>query len=619
MGEMDAVRSLMEMGIAEDVAREALRRTNGDLEAAGSVIFSNELTTGICENVGQSAHVELPAVAGSGFRPGDLDEYVDGSGGEQWEEIEAGAEEECGSLDEWCRKSQISAPTVVAPLAPNFMFENYFALFCLFVANYLPHFVARPDFADLNYDKEWFRGSSVRGVDGRLAFVGDGSDEVVEIVPQEQLRQEDVDYTMQPELLWQLQRLSAVVNSRISDRAFVRARMFAIALEPQVQRNLADAEHLYDILPSFIKSLAVDLEMCPGFRDNEVRELFISSAFHSPSGSDVQPEPTTKTWLSLFHFLPEEYDTNLYRMFHVLLYPDDAVDEDGQLPGSMEDENENSLCDIAPVLTIIFDEMEENTDLVPLAEGVEIPLEFYPQLYTKECKDKLIKDIIAKRKQSQVESRATLQEIANLKSFQGKDILKFINSSVDYLQKDGKPQTTIDDLLSVKDHIAEQKVQKMNQYKKLAHRLQTEWNLSHPEIQIIQTAKNMGLIDEPYVLAMAVISPYMYYIRDRNDRWFYVRSHPQEPGNHVRACSSPLEVQDSIKQFTRQPSESPLMFIYCKKGFIPSDETVWKTLEQNKGCSKFARDDQLQLNKMHMQSSSSISIASASASAPPAL
>ncbi|QLQ78243.1 hypothetical protein HG537_0A04900 [Torulaspora globosa] len=622
---MDAIQSLMEMGIERDVAEEALKRTDGDVEAAGNLIFSNELTGGISENVGQSAHVELPAMAGDGCRLGDVNEYaveVPRSDSEGWEEIEVEDEynQDETSVEELCLKSQISVPTVVSPLPPNFLFENYFALYCLFVSNYLPHIVAKPDFKDLNYDKEWYRGNGLRSLDCRVAFVSkdDGDDEEAEILPKDQLSTEEQEYTLQPELLWQLQRLSSVVNSRISDRAYVRAKMFAIALEPQVQRKLGDVEHLYEILPSFIKSLTVDLEMCPGFNDNDVRQLFISSAFHTPTNPDLQEEPTTKTWLSLFHFLPEEYDTNLYRMFHILLYPEDTVEDgDEQLPLPAAEENENSLCDIAPVLTIVFDEMEENTDSVPLAEGVEIPLQFYPQLYTKRCKDKLIMDIIAKRKQSQLDSRAILQEIANLKSFQGKDILKFINSSLDYLQKDDKPRDTIDALLSVKDYITEQKTQKMNEYKKLAHRLQTEWNLSHPEIQVIQTAKDLGLIDEPYQLVMAVISPYMYFSRDRNGQWYYVRSRPHEPGTHVRACSSPLEVQDSIKQFTRQPSESPLMFIYCKESFIPNDETVWKALENNQGCTKFAKEDQLQLNKMRDQSISSIS--STSASVQPAL
>lgn len=617
MNDTDAVRSLVEMGISKDVAEDALRRTNGDVEAAGNFIFCNDAPAQISENVEQRAHIELPAGSTSGFQPGDLNEYISNAPdteSEDFEEIdvEEDSVETGPSLEGSGRKGQISDPTVVLPLPPNFLFEGYFALFCLFVANYMPHLLARPDFIDLNYDKNWYRGDSYTNAEYRLKYVNknESDDEQIEIVPKDELTQEDGDYTLQSELLWQLQRLASVVNSRMSDRAYVRAKMFAIAVESQVQRNMAEAEHLHEVLPSFIKSVAVDLEMCPNFQDNEVRKCFISSAFHTPSNSAPQEETTMKTWLSLFHFLPEEYETNLYRMFNALLFADDSVESDQS--DSPDGEGENSLSEIAPVFTIVFDEMEETTEAVPLAEGVEIPLEFYPQLYTKECKDKLIKHIIAKRRQSQTDSRAILQEVTDLKSFQGKDLSKFINSSLDYLQKDEKSPELIKGLLNLKDQITDKKTKKMNEYKEIAHRLQSEWNLSLPEIQIVKTAKELGLIDEPYLLTMAVISPYMYYTRNRDGQWFFVQSTPYEASYNVRACSSPLEIQDAIKQHTRRPSEAPLMFIYCKKGFIPDDDTVLKALENNQGCHRFAKDDQLQLNKMQDLSSSALSSANAS-------
>lgn len=617
MNDSDAVRSLVELGISRDVAEDALRRADGDIEAAGNLIFCNEPAPQITENVDERAHIELPTGPASGFRPGDLDGLIDNvpeTESEEYEEMEVeneSADEERAVSEGSCQKAQISDPTVVLPLPPNFLFEGYFALFCLFVANYMPQLLARPDFRDLNYDKRWYRGDFHTNAAYRLKYVHqDGSDdEKLEIVPKEDLTQEDRDYILQSELLWQLQRLASVANSRLSDRAYVKAKMFAIVLEPQVQRNMADAEHLHEILPSFIKSLAVDLELCPNFSENEVKACFISSAFHTPSTSVPRPESTVKTWLSLFHFLPEEYESNLYRMFNALLFADDSIDSDQA--DSTEAEGENSLSEIAPVFTIVFDEMEETTEAVPLAEGVEVPLQFYPQLYTKQCKDQLIKHIIAKRRQSQVDSRAILQDITNLKSFQGKDLLKFINSSLDYLQKDGKTPDVVKGLLDLKDQIANKKTQKMNEYKEIAHRLQGEWNLSLPELQIVKTAKEMGLIDEPYILAMAVISPYLYYTRSRDGRWFLVQSNPYGAGYNVRACSSPLEVQDAVKQHTRQPSEAPLMFIYCKESFIPDDDTVWKALENNQGCQKFARDDQLHLNSLQDLSSSAQSSANA--------
>lgn len=645
----NAIRSLLEMGITRDVAQDALKRANGDLEAAVSFIFSNELPPGISENViedysrhespflGSAEHVELDSSNSAGFKPGDLSDVITTTRTEQIistdSDVDVDADLDTGNvatngaivenslytsddsqsvlenvMDCSCQKVQISDPTIVLPLPPNFLFENYFALFSLCVSTYLPHLLAKPDFKDLNYDKDWYKGNALQSPTHRIEFIKTetGKDDEVKIVPAGELSEQDSRLMLQPELLWQLQKLTSVVNSQISDRAYVRAKSFSLALEPQVQRKLADSEHLYEVLPSFIKSLAVDLEMCPNIDDNDIRKLFISSAFHTPSNN----EPTIKTWLSLFHFLPEEYDSNLYRMFNVLLYPDDSASDSDERRSygngadenetenqnnKNENENENSLSDVAPILTIVFDEMDEATEPISLAEGVEVPLEFYPQLYTKNCKDKLIRHIISKRKQSQLQSRSILQDINNLKSFQGKDLLKFINSSLDYLQKDGASEDIIKRLHELKDNITAQKIKKMNEYKRLAQQLHGEWNLGHPDIQIVKTAKSLGLIDEPYHLVMAAISPYFYYTRSRSGQWNFVQCKPSGTDFQVRACSSPHEVQDTIKQRTREPSEVPLMFIYCKESIIPDDDVVRKALEMNQGCTKFAKDDQLNL------------------------
>lgn len=648
----NAIRPLLEMGITRDVAEDALKRTNGDLEAAVSFIFSNELPPGISENViedysrhespfaGSAQHVELNGSNSTGFEPGDLSDVIATTRTEQIIGTDSDVDIDTGNvasngaivenslytsdesqsalvnvMDCSCQKVQISDPTIVLPLPPNFLLENYFALFSLFVSTYLPHLLTKPDFKDLNYDKDWYKGNALQLPTHRIEFTSNDTekDDEVTIVPADQLNEQESRLVLQPELLWQLQKLTSVVNSQISDRAYVRAKCFSLALEPHVQRKLAESEHLYEVLPSFIKSLAVDLEMCPNINDNDIRKLFISSAFHTPSNN----EPTIKTWLSLFHFLPEEYDSNLYRMFNVLLYPDDnASDSDerrsygnsdadeNQNNANIENENENSLSDVAPILTIVFDEMDEATEPISLAEGVEVPLEFYPQLYTKNCKDKLIRHIISKRKQSQLQSRSILQDINNLKSFQGKDLLKFINSSLDYLQKDGASEDVVKRLHELKDQITAQKIKKMNEYKQLAQQLHGEWNLGHPDIQIVKTAKSLGLIDEPYHLVMAAISPYLYYIKSRNGQWNFVQCKSSGTDFQVRACSSPLEVQDTIKQSTREPSEVPLMFIYCKQSIIPDDDIVRKALEHNQGCTKFAKDDQLNLINLNTLESS---------------
>ncbi|EJS41672.1 rup1p [Saccharomyces arboricola H-6] len=637
MMDNQAVKSLLEMGIPHEVALDALQRTGGNLEAAVNFIFSNELPEQlgvggergidqprICENRPYDVpnngeqDVDMADVAGGGGDDDDDDDEDEDE--DEDEDITADRSEsspEARSYDHYSVsetsippptysivqhnefKSAMDDPTVILPLPLNSLIESYFGLFALLTSVYFPNVFLKPDFRDLNYKPDWFKGSSLTDPKYRLAYreADDGST-TSEIVlasgPSEDL---------QPHLLWQLQRLISVVNTQMCERAFVSAKLFTLSLEPQLKSKLADSEHLYEVLPTFIKSLAVDLEMCPGVRERETRNLFISSALHTPNKN----EPPMETFLSLFHFLPEEYDSNLYKMFNVLLYPEEEEDdEEGEVrsggPGQEEEyaDPENTLKEVAPVLTILFNELETNTDSVTLPNGIDMPLEFYPQLYTKRCKDQLMRHIISKRKQARTRSRSLLQEISNLKSYQGKNVSTILESTLAYLQatpNDANNKAS-GKIASLKDTLDSMRSAKMGEYKDLASKLHGEWNLSHPEFHIIKTAKQLGLIENPYILTMAALSPYSYFIRDRSGVWSWIQSSTLGTEFKIKKCSSPSVVQEAIKYGTKYASETPLMFIYCEEGKIPTEEKVSKALENNTGCVKFAKDDQDSLSTL---------------------
>lgn len=642
MMDNQAVKSLLEMGIPHEVAVDALQRTGGNLEAAVNFIFSNELPEQAAVNgendVNQPRISENKIEAGAKSydvpNNGDQDiDMPDVSGVDvDYDDDEDITDERSGSNStNGCRsatrdhdhyaisetsipppsysivqhnefKSTTEDPTVVLPLPLNSLIESYFGLFALLAAVYFPHVFLKPDFKDLNYRSDWFKGSSFSEPKYRLACceAEDGST-ISEIVlasgPSDEL---------QPHLLWQLQKLISVVNTRMCERAFVSAKLFTSSLEPQLKSKLADSEHLYEVLPAFIKSLAVDLEMCPGIRDRETRNLFISSALHTPNRN----EPPIETFLSLFHFLPEEYDSNLYKMFNVLLYPEEEEEEEDVIRGSAGEqeeeryvEPENTLKEVAPVLTILFNELEANTESVTLPNSVDIPLEFYPQLYTKRCKDQLIRHIISKRRQARTRSRSLLQEISDLKSYQGKNISTILESTLAYLQTipDNANNEAVKQIASLKDTLNSMRAAKMEEYKDLASKLHGEWNLSHPETHIINTAKQLGLIENPYILTMAALSPYSYFIRSRNGLWSWVQSNTLGTEFKVKRCSSSSVVQEAIRHGTKYASETPLMFVYCEEGEIPTEEVVVEALKSNSGCLKFAEDDQNSLKTLRSQ------------------
>ena len=612
------------MGIPHDVATDALNRTNGNLEAAVNFIFTNELPPDTGNNnpevntnkEGKYEQIEL--VDQEQFNPGDLtnvipvsneasnfnvdsinyNSYSYSADGDYNDEDSSSDEQLGNSISDNLaqasyqivkhveHKSQLTDPTVILPLPPNSLIENYFGLYSLCVAMYLPQVLMKPDFIDLNYNENWFRGTEFQAPK-YCVTPKDSETGNIKIAVSADLS----DEYDQPELLWQLQKLAAIANCPLAERAYVSAKLFTLILNQRSQAKLAEAEHLYEILPTFIKYLVYNSEISPNQEVDEMKDLLISSAFYVPSND----EPTVKTLLSLFHFLPEEYDSTLYRMFNVLLYPDEEDDDDDESEGVLD--HGNSLSYISPMLTIIFDEVDESSQSISLPEGVDVPLEFYPQLYTKECKDQLIRHIISKRKDAQTQSKEILRDLNSLKSHQGKDILKFINSSLEYLDKDKKPQELIDGLSNIKDQLAQKKSGKMNSYKDLAQKLHGQWNLTHPEAHIVGTAKALGLIKEPYLLIMVVLLPYLYYIRERDGTWSLVNCSISGDNFDVRKCSSELEVQDAIKQSTRRASETPIMFMYCRKDMIPDEQVVLKAIEQNKGASAFVKADQMALNK----------------------
>lgn len=545
---MNPQQSLVEMGITPEVAQKALEQTNGDLEAAVNYIFSGEVSNDPPSNQMQSAPMR-------GFAPGSLtgvmgnqidDENADSSSSEpelspplsarhspEFPIDEEGAEMEIQST----RKALVTDPTVVTPVS-NSLFENYFALFSLCMCQYLPHVLSKPELDDLVYDPKWAQGSSGSTIS----------------------------------LIQQLQRLCSVVNASFSDRRYVSTRLFAAVLDGSLKRKLVEAEHLHEVLPSFVRSFIRALEGCGCYAEEEIRSIFVSSALSSEG----------KSLLSVLQFMPEEYESSLYAMFNALLYPE--LDEG--------EESGNSLLNLAPILTIVFDEMDADTE-VTSGRGVDVPLEFYPQLYTKSVKDAVVRPLQQQRKTAQERSRQVLAEMNTLKSYQGKDTLKFINSTLDYLKRDGQSMEITDNLESLKNSITDHKIQRKNEYKELSQKLHGEWNLSQPTYSINE-AKEKGLIDEPYLLSMAVISPGHYLQRSRSGQWKMIRT----DSNIMRILDcTPNQVQTTLRQYTTFPSKTPLMLLYVKSSYVSEEMVVSRCLESNKGISTFLRVDQEELNK----------------------
>ena len=495
------------------------------------------------------------------------------------------------------KKREISDPTIVMPIPLNSLIENYLALFTLAVANYAPTQFLKPDFKNLNYDRNWYKGTSRKDPLYHLKYPQGNASTGGEIV--EAASDPDEESQYQPETLWQLQRLIATSDSKFSERAFVSAKLIINSFNSDVQQKLGEVDYLYEILPAFMKSLATDLEMCKGTDADVINNTFVSSALYRTSTDG----PLKETHISLFHFLPDEYDVTLYKMFNVLLFPTDVTTSEPDEDSAPD----NSLKEVAPFITVIFNALDETTDTdrsVP--NGVQVPFEFYPQIYTKKSKDQLIEHIIDKRREGHFQMRSLMNDLNKLKSYQGKDIRKILESTVNYLKKEVEQSSTpketeaqiLQQVQNVIAQIEQETRNKNEEFNKLSQQMHKEWNLIHPELHVIDTAKQLGLIDHPYLLTMVAITPSFYFMRDKRDKskWTQVKCNRLSTDFQVTRNLEEAQVQEVIAQYTISPSETPIMFTYVKEDFYDMQMTeVTKAFENNEGCQQFHKADQLDL------------------------
>ncbi|CCH58053.1 hypothetical protein TBLA_0A02540 [Henningerozyma blattae CBS 6284] len=504
------------------------------------------------------------------------------------------------------QKSLPDDPTVLLSLEPSKLLSNYFGLFSMSLALFAPDLFMGPDFVNLNFNDNWNKGLQIDTPEYEVKYTHNlepGLEDRIEIVNAINLSEKERELTYQPYILWQLQKVISIMNSQISSRAYISSGIYSLCLDDNTQKKLMETSHLYDILPTFIRSLMNDCKHVPDLDQNRMKNMFVSKAFHQ---IPIHKEPT-KVSLFLFHFLPEEYDSNLYKMFNSLLYRsyDEPIyprtNQNSADSSSSDDEisneEESSLDEISTILTVIFDELDQDTELITQPDGVEIPFEFYPELYTKKCKEKLINGILHTRYQNKLKMKEVLNDLNSLKSFEGKDILRFLNSTLEYLQRDGKEGPMVNKLSYVKEQLSRAKTEKMLEYKTISRSLQNEWNIDKPELSIIEQAQDLGLIGDPHLLVMAVLSPYLYFFRDRRNRWFKFQSSIMGTDFEITKYESDKTVQDEIKLNTKSASETPIMFVYCKKDAIPNDSLVLQKFAKNQGCSAFAQADEMSLKK----------------------
>ena len=236
-------------------------------------------------------------------------------------------------------------------------------------------------------------------------------------------------------------------------------------------------------------------------------------------------------------------------------------------------------------------------------------MEFYPQLYTKNALEQVVIPVLQERQELRDTNKAKLNKMTSLQSFQGKQIKSFLNSSINYLDEiqlgddPTRSKELRDHLQHISDELSTKKRELLVQYTELQKQI-TQLSFERPSDRIIELARQRGVIDEPYVLRLAALSPYDYLIArnvSNNDKHSSGSNSAESPWLRVvtdfgstTITQHPLtetEAQDVIKSATRHASETPILFVYIKKDSIEPVSEIRRALAGNQPLADFLQKD----------------------------
>ncbi|QEU62980.1 Rup1 [Kluyveromyces lactis] len=492
------------------------------------------------------------------------------------------------TIEHWWKKDP-SQLVGILPKGSSALLESYFPLFALCMAVNVPTKFLNVDFKELVYNPHWFKGELVQS-DYRLVHRNAGP----LLVHKRELTGSEY-LEMQPELIPRMQLLIGVANDPESMRRFVASELINKGTDFNVSRALSECDHLSEVFPQFIKNLHNDMDLCLK-DDKSTSKLFLSKALHRPNAL----EPFQPTSLSVLNFSPENYAYTLYEMFNPMLLPEDS---------GRGYEIENAFDFLAPVFTIIFDDMDDTTEEVNLSHGVQIPIEFYPQLYTKNALEKVVVPVLEETDALRHANKLKVDQMSSLQSFQGKQISSFLNSSINYLEEiplgdEDKSKELVDTLEKIKYQLSNKKREMMADYTETQRQIDL-LSFEGPSEKIIDLAKQVGIIDEPYLLRLVVFSPNDYIIargigadtgttgmETGNNNLQYLRNIIEFGSSSLtQEVLTPQETQDIIKSHTRHASETPILFVYIKKDHIDAPQDILASISGNETLTNFLKED----------------------------
>lgn len=362
-------------------------------------------------------------------------------------------------------------------------------------------------------------------------------------------------------------------------------------LDPEVELLRAVAYMCGQGKRAFISSRGVTRSLTDPDNENLEQEELVPRMYEALIYNSSDPDAMRRLLESLVESVEEEIKNKMYVFEVDLEYRATTVYETlNGLFWSLDLENLGSirLQNTGKVVTIQFLGDDDHYGAQPL----EVDEVFYPQIYAKECSDSL-KAMRGDQLSVGEKRTAVTSGIMQLSSFEGKRVSLFLDQATSFLaNKDDL--ATVDDLTAIKEQTAST-VQQLTAQLAEVNKQYAELDVTNTQnlIKRVEASKNEGEgLLEPYLLAGVIFSDVEYYYRLANGEWIYVCYEISSNGSVVGYSVEKRQFR-VLKEQVHQCSRDAAMVItmvYAASGEYK--QAVEKTTE-----SEFFQSDDLQLDR----------------------
>ncbi|CDK24851.1 unnamed protein product [Kuraishia capsulata CBS 1993] len=391
---------------------------------------------------------------------------------------------------------------------------------------------------------------------------------------------EEASQDSQGTLAVQVQKyLAALLHG---DRSFISISGLTGSLTPEVSELIDDDENLDDILPATYLSLSAQFG---AFENAQAIEELFKPTLLLIQNEQGETEAEGAERAGVFPIESDSFRSTLYKVFHSLLWGDD-----------FERLGSSGISQLGDIVTVVL--LDEGSSHYSRT-GIEVPEQFYPQIYTESYQQHIQNEIDA-QDSLKMKDHQLANASADLTSFKGARVETFLQTAVKYMRESSSKETdpnvsqAVDDISSIVKKILSDKQDIMDERSKIQSKLQ--------DFDIFEVNKIMESMPEkpsPYLLVGTIFK--------QNDYSFFRKTEATEPGEwtNVRVTLEDgidfevsktdfEEVQSNVYSRTKHGFDDPIVLVYVKASGMDQDISAL-----NKGLKEFINTDDYALQRSY--------------------